>query len=177
MDEVLEEIEFFRGKIHRLGIFRNQAFGSIYLQITDVDRCGFIGDIPSSEGAYPRNELFEVEGLPQIVIGSDIEPRNDIFRGVSGSEEENGGVVSLFPEFPTEGQSVLPREVYIEDDDIEMFSGCSFLSHDPIECDFGMEGFESQVFPDILRKYPIIFYDENFHIASRLVCSWIGFYL
>lgn len=169
LGQVLEEIELFCREFYDLGISRDQTFRRVYLQIADMNQSCLIGDISPSERFYSGNKLIEIKRFPEIIIGSDIESCDDIFCGIPGGEEKYGSVVSLFSEFLAESQSVFPREVYVQDDHIKMLSDCPFFPYNPVKCHFCLKRLESQVFPDILREYSIVFYDEDFHSISGLV--------
>lgn len=85
LSEVLEEIKLLGGEIYDFRVFRNQPFRRVYLQIADMNQSSFIGDISPSKCLDSRDEFLEIKGLPQIIIGSDIESGDDIFGSVSGS--------------------------------------------------------------------------------------------
>jgi hypothetical protein len=116
-DEVGKEPQLGRGQHAR----RAGPGGEAGLLVHDY-LAGFNGGAksacPAEHNPYPGKQLFEREGLDEIVVGSGAEAANAILDGVFGGEDKDVGVGAVVAEAAKEGEAVEAGEHEIEDDDV-----------------------------------------------------------
>ena len=75
------------------------------------------------EGAKPGEELAEVEGLRQVVVGAGVESLDLVVDGVARGEHEDRRVDALAPNLATDFEAVADGEDDVEDDGIVVVDG------------------------------------------------------
>jgi hypothetical protein len=128
--------------------------------------CSFVILISPRKCSYPSDELSIVTGLREVVISPIVESRYDIILCPSGSEHDDGGRFSLAPEPPTDLDTVHPRELDIEDDDIIVAIHGFHISLLSIGSESTGDIMCCEVSYDCLCERDVIFYEESIHMMS-----------
>src|ERR1700737_4851793 len=81
------------------------------------------GTPPSPQCPHPREKFPEREGLGQVIVRSDFQPRHSIIYGVARSEHEDGRPDLTNPQLTAEIESVSTRKHDIEDEHVEAAGG------------------------------------------------------
>ena len=66
--------------------------------------------------AHPGQQLRELEGLDEVVVGACVEPRDDVELLIAGREDENRQLGTRRPEPPADLDPVDVRQAEVEDD-------------------------------------------------------------
>jgi hypothetical protein len=75
------------------------------------------------ECAEAREELAEVEGLREVVVGSGIETLDLVVDGVAGREHEHGGVAASAADLTADVDTVANGEDDVQDDGVVVVDG------------------------------------------------------
>jgi hypothetical protein len=79
-----EQVELSRGQFHRFSTAANQAGTRIEVYIANGDRFAFMGGSvgvsvrPPQDGMDTRNELAGIEGLWQVIVGTDFKSHDSV---------------------------------------------------------------------------------------------------
>jgi len=118
-DEQFEEGEFFGGEED---VFAGAANG--FLIAIDFEVGDAIGDSGGDEHAaaaksfYAGEELFEMEGFDEVVVGAGFEAGHFVFGGAEGGEHEDGEVGLVGADAAAEFEAADAREDDVEDDEV-----------------------------------------------------------
>ena len=72
----------------------------------------------TQQGSQAREELFEIEGLGEVIVGAGIETGDAVVHGAAGREHEDGHAESGGAQFAADGVAVLHGHHYVEYDQI-----------------------------------------------------------
>ena len=75
--------------------------------------------LPAHQRPNPRQQLFETEGLRQIVVGTMIEALDAAFDGIAGAEDQHRFVETVLAPTVQEIESVAVRKAKIEQNHIK----------------------------------------------------------
>ena len=85
--------------------------------------CGPQAGGAPQQGAQPGQQLLEVEGLGEIVVGAGIEALDTVVNGAARGQHEDGSAKARAAKFPADGVAVLHRQHDVEDHDIVLVDG------------------------------------------------------
>ncbi len=71
-----------------------------------------------AEGPEPGQQLFEIEGLDEVIVSPGIEAGYAVVHGVAGGQNENGPAVTAGAGFAAHGIAVFAGQHQVEDDEV-----------------------------------------------------------
>src|SRR6185436_6622547 len=86
------------------------------LQVGDADHSLAHAVAAADEGAQAGQELGELEGLDQVVVGAGVEAAHPVRQPIARGEDQHRGRILLFPQGPQHGQAVQLGQHDVEDD-------------------------------------------------------------
>ena len=107
------------------------------------------------------------KGFDQIVVGAGVEPLDDVPLGAARREHEHGDRVPGRAQPAADLQTVHPRQVKVQDDAVLLPTQHAIQPFGPVETHRGGVVLQFEVPPDVVGQGPVVFDDEDLHVASR----------
>src|SRR5206468_1227136 len=74
---------------------------------------------PSKQRSNPRQQLTNIEGFHEVIVCAEIEPFHPLLVRPACSQHQNGDLQTGFTQLATDCPTILERQTYIENDQIE----------------------------------------------------------
>jgi exopolysaccharide production protein ExoY len=124
----------------------------------------------AQERAQAGEELFEIEGLGEVIVGARIEAGDAVVDGAASGEHQDGGAKSGGTQFGANGVAVFHGDHHVEHDQIVVGYGCEVERLLAIGRDVDGVGLFAQAFGDEAGYPRFVFHQENSH--TSLSCDF-----
>ena len=125
-------------------------------------------------GVDARDELFDREGLYDVVVTSDGEPVDSIRRGVTGGEKQDRCAEAGFSKAPQDLESVEVGKHDVEDDEVEALVSCGGEGIATVGDGRRREPFEPKRRGNEERDVVLVVDDEDTSNSSPSFCHGFG---
>lgn len=129
---------------------------------------GWAGAHPPQQGADPRDQLAGIEGLPQVVIGADLEPQDAVEHLLPRAHHQDGHVDGAAAQFPAHPQAVHARQAHVQQDQVEAGPGGFVQGGGAVRHPVDLEPLPLQAEPDHLGDVRVVLGDQEPRIRHGL---------
>lgn len=118
--QVFEQRIFLRRELDLLVAPIREVRDHVENEIAALELRRLLRTRPAEDAPQARGELFEVEGLGEIVVRTEVEPLDAVLRRATGREHENGCGVARIAQRAQHGIAVELGQHHVQHDSVEM---------------------------------------------------------
>jgi hypothetical protein len=119
----LEQGVFLGGEADGPAGARHRVAAGIQGEIGHLHHLGAQTLGPPQQGAQAGQQLFEVEGLGEVIVGAGIEPGHAVVHRGAGGEHEDGRAETGGAQFAADGVAVLHRQHHVQNHQVVLVHG------------------------------------------------------
>ena len=120
-------------------------------------------DLAAAEGTDAGEELFQREGLDQVVVGPGVEALDAVGDLASSGQHQNGSGDLLGPQGAGDLHTGHLRQHEVENNDVVGAAGGEVVAFLAVDGDFGHVPLFVERLGDQIRQPRLVFYYENMH--------------
>lgn len=167
LDHELGHGVFAGGDFDGLAFERNCFGGGVDGDVSDGKFGAAFASVAADDGADAGNELGEVEGFGEVVVGAVVESLDLVADRVECGEHEDGGLL-FGAEFLEDFPAIHDGHEDIEDDEVVVPVEGLVETFLPVGRRVGGEGFFAQGFNDDLAEVVLVFNNEDSHAGQLM---------
>jgi hypothetical protein len=130
---------------------------------------------PPDQAAKPRQQLPQLEGFADVVVGPDLEPHDAVHRLAERGDHDDAGHLGLAPQSPRDGKPAFPRQVEVEQHDLDRPGGERRVQRGAVRAGQGVVALRAKVFDDDLPQVGLVLHhgdaDASRHVPRGSCCS------
>jgi hypothetical protein len=166
--QIFEQLELAGRQVEQPFAPRGAPRHEIELEIGGFQPVHFRWAAAAQQRASPGEEFGQRKWFDEVVVCSEIQPKHAIVDGVTGGQNQDGGLDMALPEGLQDFEAAAARQHQVEDDEVEEFGVGSEKSvltgrrHEDVVMLRLQGGGED------LREFSFVFNDEDAHQSGML---------
>lgn len=118
--QVFEQRIFLRGELDLLVAPIREMRDHVENEISALELRRLLRTRPAKDASQPCGELFEMEGLGEIVVGTEVESLDAVLGRTTGGEHQDGGRVARVAQCTEHGIAIELGQHHVQHDGVEM---------------------------------------------------------
>jgi hypothetical protein len=122
-----------------------------------------LGPTSTVKGADPREQLIELEGLGEVVVGAGVQAAHHVLGCIARGQHQDRGMPPFPPELGRDLEAVFLGEDHVEEDHVVVVHVRQHRRLITVRSDVHHVALFLQALLDESGDLPVVLYDENLH--------------